>query len=78
MKILEMEITGTQTSLPTKFGSKLSFILCFLFPDPAATYIFTSATYTNTIITVELCALNAKFQHFILGFNKISLLCGYR
>ncbi len=40
-----------------------------------AAYIFT--TYTITIITLESCALNAEFQHFILRFNKISLLCRY-
>jgi hypothetical protein len=40
----------------------------------AATYIFTAPTCT-TIITLEPCALNAEFQHFIPRFNKISLLC---
>jgi hypothetical protein len=42
-----------------------------------ATYIFTAPTCTTTIITLELCALNGEFQHFILRFNEISLLCGY-
>jgi len=37
----------------------------------AATYIFTAPTRTTTIITLEPCALNAEFQHFILRFNKI-------
>jgi hypothetical protein len=32
MKISQKQITGTQTSFSTKFGGKLSFILCFLFP----------------------------------------------
>jgi hypothetical protein len=27
-----------------------------------------------TLITLQPCALNAQFQHFILRFNKISLL----
>ncbi len=36
----------------------------------AATYIFTAPTCTTTIITLEPCALNAEFQHFILRFNK--------
>jgi len=40
----------------------------------AATYIFTAPTCTTTTITLEACALNAEFQHFILRFNKISLL----
>ncbi len=26
---------------------------------------------TTTIITLEPCALNAEFQNFILGFNKL-------
>jgi hypothetical protein len=30
-----------------------------------------------TIISLEPCALNADFQHFIPRFNKISLLYGY-
>jgi len=44
------------------------------FSRAPATYIFTAPTYTTTIITLEPCALNAEFQHFIL---KISLLCKY-
>ncbi len=31
----------------------------------AATYIFTAPTCTTTIISLEPCALNAEFQHFI-------------
>ncbi len=31
----------------------------------AATYIFTAPTCTTNIITLEACALNAEFQHFI-------------
>jgi hypothetical protein len=42
-----------------------------------ATYIFTAPTCTTTIITLEPCALNAAFQHFISRFNNISLLCRY-
>jgi hypothetical protein len=30
-----------------------------------------------TIISFELCALNADLQHFISRFNKIFLLYGY-
>jgi hypothetical protein len=40
----------------------------------AATYIFTAPTCTTTIVTLEPCALNAEFQHFILRFNKKFLL----
>jgi hypothetical protein len=43
----------------------------------ASTYIFTGRTCPVTIITLEPCALNDEFQHFILRFNKISLLCLY-
>jgi hypothetical protein len=48
-------------------SSCLSFFL-----RASAAYIFAAPTCTTTIITFEPCALNAKFQHFIL---KISLLC---
>ncbi len=41
-----------------------------------AAYIFTAPT-CKAIISLEPCALNADFQHFIPIFNKISLLHGY-
>jgi hypothetical protein len=31
----------------------------------------------TTIITLEHSGLDAEFQHFILRFNEISLLCRY-
>ncbi len=65
MKILQNEITETQTSFSTNFGGKLSFILSFLISATAATYIFTAPTYTTTIKTLEPCPLNAEFQHVI-------------
>jgi hypothetical protein len=34
------------------------------------TYIFTAPTSRTTITTLEPCALNAEFQHFILDFIK--------
>jgi len=66
-----------------KDSYKLSFILFwsplsfFLSASTAARYYtFTDPpTCTTTIITLEPCALNAEFQHFIPRFNKISLLC---
>jgi len=72
MKILQKEITGTQTSFSTNFGGKLSFILSFflLSACAAVTYIFTAPTCTTIIITLEPCALNAETQHFIPRFNK--------
>jgi hypothetical protein len=54
------------------FWPPLSF---FLSASTAATYIFTAPSCTTTIITLEPCALNAEFQHFIPRFNKISLVC---
>jgi len=33
MKILQKEIRGTQTRFSTNFGGKLTFIMCFLFPE---------------------------------------------
>ena len=36
----------------------------------ATAYIFTAPTSRTTIITLEPCALNAEFQHFILDFIK--------
>jgi hypothetical protein len=44
----------------------------FLSASIAATYIFTVPTRTTTIVTLELCALNAEFQHFILDSVKLS------
>ncbi len=55
-------------------SSCLSF---FLSASTAATYIFTAPNGTTTIITLELCALNAEFQHFILRLIKMSLLWKY-
>jgi len=44
MKIIQNEITGNPTSLPTNFGGKLRFILSVLFPErlrsTAAAHIF--------------------------------------
>jgi len=84
---LQNEITGTQTSFSTNFGCKqLSFIPSlpfFLSASTAATtyiyiYIFSLLLHVGLRqITLEPCALNAEFQHFILRFNKISLLCRY-
>jgi hypothetical protein len=73
---------GHKLVFPTNLGGQLSFILSFLFPErslpPAATYVFIAPTCcTTTIITFKPCALNAEFHHFILSFNKISLLCGH-
>jgi hypothetical protein len=55
-------------------SSCLSF---FLSASTAATYIFIAPTSKTTIIPLESCTLNAGFQHLILRFNQISLLCRY-
>ncbi len=65
-------------NLKLRKPSIFSFLSFFFMSDStAATYIFTSPTCTATIIPLQPCALNAEFQHFILRFNKISLLYGY-
>jgi hypothetical protein len=78
-EILRNEITGTQLCLSTNFGGKLSFIPSYFFSQRLhyTTYIFTVPICTITLISLKPCALIAEFQHFILKFNKISLLCGY-
>jgi hypothetical protein len=50
-------------------SSCLSF---FMSASTAATYILSLC-----LITLKPCALNAEFQHSILRFNKVSLLCWY-
>jgi hypothetical protein len=84
IKILHSGITGTQTSFFINFGDKTEFHPVFLFFLPffvststAATYFFTTPTCTTAIIALLPCALNAEFQHFILRFNNILLLCAY-
>jgi hypothetical protein len=54
--------------------SCLSFLLS---ASAATTEIFTAPKCTTTIISFEPCALNAEFQHFILRFIKMSILCRY-
>ncbi len=78
MKILQNEILGTQTSFLTILvvywvSSCLSF---FMSASTPSTYL-NAPTCTTTTISLKPYALNAEFQHFILRFNKISLLCKY-
>jgi hypothetical protein len=77
MKILQNEITETQTSFSINFDGKLSFILSFLFAQRLhCCYRYFDRSYVyNRYNYSRPCALNAEFQHFILRFNKISLLC---
>jgi hypothetical protein len=77
LKILQKEITGTQTSFPPILVVNWVSFSCFLSACTAAIYIFTAPTCTTTIINTEPCALNVEFKHFIFRFYKISLLCGY-
>jgi hypothetical protein len=52
----------------------LSFF--FFSASIVATYNFTTTTCTTIIISLEPCALNARFQHFIPKFNNFFLF-GY-
>jgi hypothetical protein len=48
MKILQSEITGTQTSFSTNFGGKMSFILSFIFPERFhCCYIYVNENFTK-------------------------------
>ncbi len=49
----------------------------FFSASTVAAYTFTRPTSKTTIISLEPCALNADFQHFIHRFNEIFLLYGY-
>ncbi len=65
--------SGGETQKTINFG-ELSFILSFLFPfflsaSTAATYIFTAPTCTTATITLEPCALDAEFRHFVLSWS---------
>ncbi len=55
-----------------------SGLFFFLNSSITIVYIFIVPTYTTTKITLEPCVMNVKIQHFILRFNKISLLCRYQ
>jgi hypothetical protein len=65
MKILQSEITGTQTKISTNFGGKLSFILSLLSPSAIPLLLLLQQIFsmlpncTTTIISLEPCALNA-------------------
>ncbi len=55
----------------------LSFFLERLHPLVLHIFSLLLPVCTTIRITLEPCALNAEFQHFILRFNKISLLWGH-
>jgi hypothetical protein len=74
MRNWEWNFTKRNNWNPNWVSSPLSF---FLSASTTAAYIFTAPTRTTTIISLEPRALNVEFQHFMLRFNKISLLCGY-
>jgi hypothetical protein len=50
-------------------SSCLSFFLSASTASTAATYTLATPTCTSTIISLESCALNTKFQHFILSWS---------
>ncbi len=63
MKILQSEITGTQTSFYTKFGGKLSFILSFFFPERLhCSYLYNYYNYSPTLCIK--CWDLIKFPYF--------------
>ncbi len=73
-----ISIQGREGVKTINFGGKLGFILSFLFPERLhCCYIYFHSTCTTTIISLETCALNAEFEHFVLKFNQMSFLCGY-
>jgi hypothetical protein len=81
MKILQSEITKTQTSFSTSFCARLSFHLVFPFSNapPLLLHIFSLPLLVQLVIIIILKprALNVKFQRFILGFNFENSVCGY-
>ncbi len=79
MRFKKIKNISIQGSGDLSFCDELSFTLSFLFcsASTVAAYIFTALTCKATIVSLQPCALNADFQHFILRFNKISLLYGY-
>jgi zona occludens toxin (predicted ATPase) len=67
---------GGKAQKTITLGRKLSFILSFFFLS-ACWYIYFHCSYlyittTTTIISLEPCALDAEFHHFILRYNEIS------
>jgi hypothetical protein len=58
---------------------KLGYIFFFFFLSitTIVTCVFINPIGIITIIILKPCALNVEFQHFILRFNKIPLLCKY-
>jgi len=77
---MTITLTMAETQKTIDFGDKLSFMLSFLFPERLRycyMHFHCSYIFTSIIISLQPCALNAEFQHFILRFNKISLLCEY-
>jgi len=65
--VVLIRINWSRDHRPDLYPALLSF---FLRASTAATCTFTTPTCTATIITFAPCA---EFQHFISGFNKISL-----
>jgi hypothetical protein len=68
------EHKGGETKKNHQFCGTLNFIQS-LFPKHLHYSYIIASTYTIIIITFEPFALNVEFQHFILRFNKNSLLC---
>jgi len=70
-KILGLKLVFSSTLVLNWVSSSLSFFLS-AYLHCCNIYIFTAPTCTTTIITLEPCALNAEFQHFVPRFSKTS------
>jgi len=65
-----MKLRKPSILVVNRVSSCLSF---FLSASTGGTYVFTGPNCSTTIISLEPCALNAEYQHFILRFIKLSL-----
>ncbi len=72
-----MRFKKEKKTIAFKGGGTSVFVVNWV--SPCLPFFFSASITTckATIISLEPCALNADFQHFILKFNKISLLYGY-
>jgi hypothetical protein len=66
-----MKLRKPSILVVNRVSSCLSF---FLSAPTAATYIFPARNCLTIVISLEPCALNAEFQHFILRFIKMFFL----
>jgi hypothetical protein len=58
-------------------NQNLNWICTVPKPQVKGIYFSTAPTCTTTISTLEPCALNAEFQHFVLSCNISLKKCAY-